>query len=93
MIKALSVSYFITKKSRTVESYYFTETGLHLEKVYLDELPRLEYIKPNTFTPLRELRTVSLSDNINLKSIDVQAFDKQQKIREVSEKNIRLKNV
>lgn len=64
---------------------YFLITGLNLHELYLDNLPKLEYIRPMAFTPLRNLKKIFISNNAILRSIDVEAFDKGQKLNEVSQ--------
>lgn len=65
-----------------------------MQEIYLDNLSLLDYVRPNTFTPLRNLKKISMSNNIILKAIDVEAFDKKQQLSEVSsdfiDKNIAL---
>lgn len=63
---------------------YLLITGLDLHEVYLDNLARLEYVKPNAFSTLKNLRKISLSNNNDLKVIDPDAFDNSQKLNEVS---------
>lgn len=58
--------------------------GLDLHELYLENLPRLEYVRPNTFTPLQNLKKLTLANNIKLKVIDGEAFDQNQKLYEVS---------
>lgn len=66
----------------TFENRIFT--GLDLHELYLNHLTRLESVKPNAFTSLKNLKKVALAHNTNLRAIDVEAFDQKQKLYEVS---------
>lgn len=53
--------------------------------LYADNLPRLKAIHVDTFANLPNLRRLSLRDNVNLMTIDREAFGINQTLEEVSE--------
>ncbi|KAJ8926502.1 hypothetical protein NQ314_021104 [Rhamnusium bicolor] len=63
-----------------------------IRELYLDNLPRLKTIYVDAFSTLPNLRKLSLRDNINLKTIDRQAFGVNQTIEEVSKNNFLLRD-
>ncbi|CAH1154418.1 unnamed protein product [Phaedon cochleariae] len=57
--------------------------GLNLIELHLDNLPRLEYVGPNTFATLPNLKNLRLSNNSNLRAIDREAFRENQSLDEL----------
>nr|XP_023026272.1 leucine-rich repeat-containing protein 70-like [Leptinotarsa decemlineata] len=67
--------------------------GLNIRELHLNNLPRLEFIGPNTFATLHNLKKLHLFNNLNLKDIDVEAFGKNQTLDELYLNNNSLKTI
>ncbi|KAG5870624.1 hypothetical protein JTB14_028548 [Gonioctena quinquepunctata] len=67
--------------------------GLNVTELFLNDLPRLEFVGPNTFATLGHLRKIQLDNNSNLRAIDREAFGKQQKLDEIFLNNNSLRTI
>lgn len=61
--------------------------GMNLSELYLNNLPRLKFVGPNTFATLRRLKKLHLRDNQQLEFIDREAFGETQILDELDISN------
>ncbi|CAH1968922.1 unnamed protein product [Acanthoscelides obtectus] len=57
--------------------------GLNLKYLYLNNLPRVKAVGPNTFATLPMLKKLEMCNNIHLRDIDREAFSPKQELVEL----------